>query len=135
VNPAAGAVSPVPDMTVIVAPLSGRYVPGGAVTAKAPKTQSWAKSPLTARGVPPQGHAHNGWPRRHKGRRTRLPDSGTRRLLLTQHHRTTSFAKFLSHGSSLPLVIGTVVRGAPVPLYALSCWQVIRGRVAGEGTR
>jgi len=21
-----------------------------------------------------QGHAHNGWPRRHKGRRTRLPD-------------------------------------------------------------
>ncbi len=37
-----------------------------------------------------------------------------------------------SCGSSSPLVIGTVVRGAPVPLYALSCWQVIRGRAAGE---
>jgi len=51
------------------------------------------------------------------------------------HHHTTSSAKFLSHGSSSALVIGTVVRGTPVPLYALSCWQVIRGRAAGEGTR
>ncbi len=47
----------------------------------------------------------------------------------------TSCATFFCHGSSSPLVIGTVVRGTPVPLYALSCWQVIRGRAAGEGTR
>ena len=48
------------------------------------------------------------------------------------HHHTTSSAKFLSHGSSSALVIGTVVRGTPVPFYVLSCWQVIRGRAAGE---
>ena len=51
------------------------------------------------------------------------------------HHRTTSGAKFLSRGSSSPLVIGTVVRGTPVPLYALSCWQAIRGRAAGKENR
>jgi len=32
-----------------------------------------------------------------------------------QHHRTSSCANFLSHGSSSSLVIGTVVRGTPVP--------------------
>ncbi len=49
-----------------------------------------------------------------------------------QHHHTTSSAKVLSHCSSSSLVIGTVVRGTPVPFYVLSCWQVIRGRAAGE---
>jgi len=51
-----------------------------------------------------------------------------------QHHHTTSSAKCLSHGSSSALVIGTVVRGTPVPRYALSCWQGHPGQGRGRGT-